>query len=51
MVKSALLVLGGIMKFPNATLASFADLGHVPQEEAPAESLQPVEKFLCGVGA
>jgi len=31
---------------PNATLVSFADLGHVPQEEAPAESLKPVEKFL-----
>jgi pimeloyl-ACP methyl ester carboxylesterase len=31
---------------PNATLVSFADLGHVPHEEAPAESLQPVEKFL-----
>jgi pimeloyl-ACP methyl ester carboxylesterase len=31
---------------PNAILVSFADLGHVPHEEAPAESLQPVEKFL-----
>jgi pimeloyl-ACP methyl ester carboxylesterase len=31
---------------PNATLVSFADLGHVPHEEAPAESLKPVEKFL-----
>jgi pimeloyl-ACP methyl ester carboxylesterase len=31
---------------PNATLVSFADLGHVPHEEAPAESLRPVEKFL-----
>jgi pimeloyl-ACP methyl ester carboxylesterase len=33
---------------PNVTLASFSDLGHVPQEEAPAESLKPVEKFLAG---
>jgi pimeloyl-ACP methyl ester carboxylesterase len=31
---------------PNATLVSFADLGHVPHEEAPAESLKPVERFL-----
>jgi pimeloyl-ACP methyl ester carboxylesterase len=31
---------------PNAKLVSFAHLGHVPQEEAPAESLMPVEKFL-----
>jgi pimeloyl-ACP methyl ester carboxylesterase len=32
---------------PNATLVSFADLGHVPHEEAPAESLPPLEKFLA----
>jgi len=31
---------------PNATLVSFAELGHVPHEEAPAESLKPLEKFL-----
>ncbi len=35
---------------PNVTLVSFADLGHVPQEEGPAESLQAVEKFLAGQG-
>jgi pimeloyl-ACP methyl ester carboxylesterase len=33
---------------PDATLVSFPDLGHVPQEEAPAESLKPLEKFLAG---
>lgn len=32
---------------PKAALVSFADLGHVPHEEAPAESLKPVEKFLA----
>ena len=32
---------------PNVTLVSFADLGHVPHEEAPEESLRPVEKFLA----
>jgi pimeloyl-ACP methyl ester carboxylesterase len=32
---------------PNATLVSFADLGHVPHEEAPAESLRPLEQFLA----
>jgi pimeloyl-ACP methyl ester carboxylesterase len=31
---------------PNARLVSFADLGHVPHEEAPEESLVPVEAFL-----
>jgi len=32
----------------NATLVSFPTLGHVPQEEAPALSLPPVESFLSG---
>jgi pimeloyl-ACP methyl ester carboxylesterase len=36
-----------LASLPNATLVSFADLGHVPHEEAPAESLQPLEKFLA----
>jgi pimeloyl-ACP methyl ester carboxylesterase len=31
---------------PNANLVSFSDLGHVPQEESPAESLPPLERFL-----
>ena len=31
---------------PNAVLVSFPDLGHVPQEEAPFVSLEPVEQFL-----
>jgi pimeloyl-ACP methyl ester carboxylesterase len=35
-----------LASLPNATLVSFADLGHVPHEEAPAESLKPVENFL-----
>jgi pimeloyl-ACP methyl ester carboxylesterase len=32
---------------PNATRVSFPDLGHVPHEEAPAESLVPLEEFLA----
>jgi pimeloyl-ACP methyl ester carboxylesterase len=32
---------------PNVRLVSFADLGHVPQEEDPARSLPPVEAFLA----
>ncbi len=32
---------------PDATLVAFADLGHVPHEEAPAESLAPLERFLA----
>jgi pimeloyl-ACP methyl ester carboxylesterase len=32
---------------PNARLVSFPDLGHVPHEEAPAESLKPLESFLA----
>jgi pimeloyl-ACP methyl ester carboxylesterase len=31
---------------PDARLVSFADLGHVPHEEAPAQSLAEVTKFL-----
>jgi pimeloyl-ACP methyl ester carboxylesterase len=31
---------------PNSTVVSFPGLGHVPQEEAPEESLEPVEAFL-----
>jgi pimeloyl-ACP methyl ester carboxylesterase len=31
---------------PNAQLVSFPDLGHVPQEESPDESVQPLERFL-----
>ena len=32
---------------PNARLVSFPHLGHVPHEEAPVESLQPLESFLA----
>jgi pimeloyl-ACP methyl ester carboxylesterase len=32
---------------PNARLVEFPDLGHVPQEEAPEESLKPLEQFLA----
>ncbi|HUW73192.1 MAG TPA: alpha/beta hydrolase [Methyloceanibacter sp.] len=32
---------------PQSTLASFPELGHVPQEEAPEKSLVPVEAFLA----
>jgi pimeloyl-ACP methyl ester carboxylesterase len=31
---------------PEATLVTFTDLGHVPQEESPAESLAPLQRFL-----
>lgn len=31
---------------PNAELVTFADVGHVPQEEAPEMSLKPVTAFL-----
>ncbi len=31
---------------PNAELVTFADVGHVPQEEAPEMSLKPVRAFL-----
>jgi pimeloyl-ACP methyl ester carboxylesterase len=32
---------------PNAQLVRLAGLGHVPQEEAPGESLKPVTEFLA----
>ena len=32
---------------PNSRLVSFPELGHVPQEEAPAQSLTPVAAFLA----
>jgi pimeloyl-ACP methyl ester carboxylesterase len=32
---------------PNAKLVSFPDLGHVPQEESPDASVQPLEQFLA----
>jgi len=35
---------------PHAQLVSFADLGHVPQEEAPMRSLPPLLQFLTDVG-
>ncbi len=33
---------------PHSRLVAFPGLGHVPQEEAPAKSLVPVEAFLAG---
>jgi len=33
---------------PNATLVAFPELGHVPHEEEPVESLKTVERFLAG---
>jgi pimeloyl-ACP methyl ester carboxylesterase len=35
-----------LQAIPGSRLVSFADLGHVPQEEAPAASLLPVLTFL-----
>jgi pimeloyl-ACP methyl ester carboxylesterase len=32
---------------PNATLVAFPNLGHVPHEEAPADSLKPLTTFLA----
>jgi pimeloyl-ACP methyl ester carboxylesterase len=32
---------------PDSAVVSFPDLGHVPQEEAPARSLEPVRAFLA----
>jgi pimeloyl-ACP methyl ester carboxylesterase len=32
---------------PNSRLVAFPDLGHIPQEEAPAKSLEPVRQFLA----
>ncbi len=32
---------------PNAKLVAFPELGHVPQEEAPAQSLPPIQAFLA----
>jgi pimeloyl-ACP methyl ester carboxylesterase len=36
-----------VSALPNARLVEFPDLGHVPHEEAPAESLPPVVQFLA----
>ena len=33
---------------PDAQLVTFPHLGHVPQEEAPMELLEPVLRFLAG---
>jgi pimeloyl-ACP methyl ester carboxylesterase len=33
---------------PDSALVSFPELGHVPHEEAPARSLEPVRAFLSG---
>jgi len=32
---------------PHAKLVLFPNLGHVPQEESPDESVQPLEQFLA----
>ena len=34
-------------ELPHATLVSLPKLGHVPQEESPAESLPPLQRFLA----
>jgi len=36
-----------VRSMPNATLVSFPELGHLPHEEAPAISLEPVKVFLA----
>ncbi len=35
-----------LRELPDARLITFPDLGHVPHEEAPAESLPPLQHFL-----
>jgi pimeloyl-ACP methyl ester carboxylesterase len=39
-----------VRAMPHATLVSFPGLGHVPFEEAPAVSLEPVRPFLASAG-
>jgi pimeloyl-ACP methyl ester carboxylesterase len=39
-----------LQNLPDARLAALPNLGHTPQEEAPAISLRPVEAFLLGDG-
>jgi pimeloyl-ACP methyl ester carboxylesterase len=36
-----------LRELPHATLVSLPNLGHVPQEESPAESLMPLQRFLA----
>jgi pimeloyl-ACP methyl ester carboxylesterase len=36
-----------VSALPNVRLVEFPDLGHVPHEEAPGETLRPVEQFLA----
>jgi pimeloyl-ACP methyl ester carboxylesterase len=38
-----------LANIPGAKLVTFPDLGHVPMEEAPVESLVPVRAFLDGL--
>lgn len=35
---------------PNAALTLYPDVGHIPQEEIPAESVQDLRGFLAGLG-
>ena len=48
--KDAMIPVGNAADYqkalPDSRLVSFPDLGHVPQEEAPAQSLIPVRTFL-----
>jgi pimeloyl-ACP methyl ester carboxylesterase len=49
--KDALVPFGNAADYmealPDSALVSFPDLGHVPHEEAPARSLEPVRAFLA----
>jgi pimeloyl-ACP methyl ester carboxylesterase len=36
-----------VREMPQARVVTFADLGHVPHEEAPAQALMPVREFLA----
>ena len=50
--KDAVIPIGNAAAYlaalPNARLVALPGLGHVPQEELPAEALEPVKKFLSG---
>ncbi len=49
--KDAMIPVGNaadyVRELPHSKLVTFPDLGHVPQEEAPAQALVPVRAFLA----
>ena len=49
--KDAMIPVGNaadyVRELPHSKVVTFPDLGHVPQEEAPAQALVPVRAFLA----